>query len=225
MPSRQRRNPNSLELVFEDRDLIVIDKPAGLLTIATERERERTAYALLFDHVQSRKSAWRIFIVHRLDREASGLLVFAKNEAVKRHLQDQFHTHMARRTYRAVVEGRMKDDKKTYSSHLADTPAFRSRSVRNPADGKLAVTHVTVLKRSPHRTLIEVELETGRKHQIRVHLSEAGHPIVGDERYRAQTDPIRRLALHATSLRFIHPATGKAMTFDAPMPGSFATLV
>jgi 23S rRNA pseudouridine1911/1915/1917 synthase len=228
MPHKSRkggRSRDGVDILFEDRDIIVVDKPAGLLTVATDKERERTAYAFLYDHVNSRKTAWGIFVVHRLDREASGLLVFAKTEDSKHHLQEQFKLHTARRTYLAVTEGKIAKDSFTIESYLAENKAFRCYSTRKPAEGKRAVTHVRVLKRSPHRTLVEVNLETGRKHQIRVHLAEQGNPIVGDTMYGSGRSSIQRMALHATTLVFRHPFNNKEMTFTAPMPQSFETLV
>jgi 23S rRNA pseudouridine1911/1915/1917 synthase len=224
-PTHRRRSvPSDLEILFEDRDLVVVIKPAGLLTIATDRERNRTAYALLFEHVRRQRDG-RLFIVHRLDREASGLLVFAKSEDAKFALQEQFKDHSAGRTYVAVTEGRLPRETFTIESYLAENAAFRCYSTRDPAKGKRAVTHVTVLKRAPHRTLVEVRLETGRKHQIRVHLAEEGFPIVGDPAYGNGRNPIRRMALHGAGLVFRHPRTGQTMTFAAPLPAVFESLV
>ncbi|MEI8243756.1 MAG: RluA family pseudouridine synthase [bacterium] len=225
-PSKIRRPHGArsdIDILFEDLDLIVIVKPAGLLTIATEREKHRTAYAMLVDHVRRFRAA-RIFIVHRLDREASGLLVFAKTPEAKTALQEQFKDHSAGRTYIAVTEGRILRDTFTVESLIAENAAFRCYSTRDPAKGQRAVTHVKVLQRSPQRTLVEVRLETGRKHQIRVHLADEGHPIVGDPVYGNGRSPIRRMALHGAALRFRHPRTGEAMTFAAPLPPGFEAL-
>jgi len=226
-PTKVRRHfvaDSDIEILFEDRDLIVIVKPAGLLTIATEKERRRTAYAMLVDHVR-RFRAGRIFIVHRLDREASGLIVFAKTAEAKTALQKQFEDHSAGRTYLAVTEGRIPRDTFTVESLLAENTAFRCYSTRDPSKGKRAVTHVKVIKRSPHRTLVEVRLETGRKHQIRVHLADEGFPIVGDPAYGDKRSPIRRMALHGAALTFRHPHTGEALTFTSPLPADVAALV
>ena len=210
-----------LKVVFEDESVIVADKPEGLLTIATASERSKTAYAMLRQYLNSKKPPEQLFIVHRLDREASGLLVFAKSLEAKERLQDQFKDHSAGRRYVAVVEGSVKADDFTIRSYLAENAAYRVYSTRNSRVGKLAVTHVHTLKRSPKHTLVEVRLETGRKHQIRVHLAESGHPIVGDKNYGSPAKPIRRLALHGTGLEFRHPVTGKLMRFDSPPPKSF----
>jgi RluA family pseudouridine synthase len=214
-----------LNVLFEDKDVIVVDKPAGLLTMATDREKHRTLYALLYEYLRGRRPPERLFIVHRLDREASGLLVFAKSEASKQALQGQFKEHYAGRTYLAVTEKRMPQDRCTLGSYLAENAVYRCYSTPDPAKGKWAVTHVKVLKRSSSRTLVEAQLETGRKHQIRVHLAEQGCPVVGDPVYGSRTNPIRRLALHAVKLAFEHPTTGKLMEFESPPPVSLTALV
>ena len=210
-----------IKLVFEDHDVIVVDKPAGLLTMATETERSRTVYRALRHYANSKKPADKIFIVHRLDREASGLLVFAKTMQAKEHLQNQFKEHTAGRRYVAVVEGQVSPENFTIRTYLAENAAYRVYSTRKSSAGKLAITHVRVVKRNPRTTLLEVRLETGRKHQIRVHLADRDHPIVGDKIYGSQSNPIRRMALHAAHLEFKHPRSGKLMQFDSPYPKSF----
>jgi len=212
------------EVLFEDKSLIVVDKPAGLLTMATDAEKANTLYALLRAHLNNRKPAEKLFIVHRLDREASGLLVFAKTIEAKERLQDQFKDHSAGRRYVAVVEGRVRSDDFTIRSYLAENSAYRVYATSNKKAGKLAVTHVRVVKRNPKTTLVEVRLETGRKHQIRVHLQERGHPIVGDRVYGSGLNPIRRMALHGAQLDFKHPVTEKRMSFSAPYPKAFDAL-
>jgi 23S rRNA pseudouridine1911/1915/1917 synthase len=204
--------------IYEDAYLIVIDKPAGMLTIATETERERTAYAFVRARANSRKPPEKIFIVHRLDREASGLLVFAKTVEAKEKLQDQFKDHSAGRVYTALAEGRVTPDEFTVRSFLAENKAYRVYSTSKHGAGKLAVTHVRVLKRKPKTTLLEIRLETGRKHQIRVHLAERGNAIVGDKVYGTGKIRSGRLALHGAKLEFRHPATGKRMSFESPSP-------
>jgi len=210
-----------IRIVFEDESVIVVDKPAGLLTIATESEREKTVYAALRRMANQKKPAERIFIVHRLDREASGLLVFAKTIEAKERLQDQFKDHTAGRRYCAVVEGRVEESDFSIRSYLAENAAYRVYSTRKKGAGKLAITHVHVVRRKAKSTLLEIRLETGRKHQIRVHLAEKRHPIVGDKIYGAGFNPIRRLALHGESLSFKHPLTGKRLAFESRYPQSF----
>jgi len=224
-PRRQPAIFSRIKILFEDDSVIVVDKPAGLLTIATERERERTLYAWLFDHVKRQRPPQKIFIVHRLDREASGLLVFAKTPAAKDFLQKQFGNRTAGRVYKAVVEGRVSADADTLESYLTENRAHRSYTTSNREVGKQAITHFRVVKRSSRRTLLEVELGSGRKHQIRVHLAELGHPITGDKVYgSAGRNPLGRLALHAERLVFRHPVTGERKQFESPCPASFLSL-
>ena len=210
-----------IRIVFQDESIVVVDKPAGLLTMATDTEKAKTVYAVLRAYQNAKRPPEKLFIVHRLDREASGLLVFAKTVEAKDRLQDQFKDHSAGRRYVAVVEGRVKADDFTIRSYLAENAAYRVYSTTNKRIGKLAVTHVHILKRAPKTTLLEVRLQTGRKHQIRVHLAERGHPIVGDKSYGSGSNPIRRMALHGAHLDFKHPVTGKLMRFDAPYPRAF----
>jgi RluA family pseudouridine synthase len=214
-----------IQVVFEDESLVVVDKPAGLLTMGTETERSRTVYAALREAANRKRPPEKIFIVHRLDREASGLLVFAKTIEAKEGLQEQFKDHSAGRRYVAVVDGRVTPENFTIRSYLAENAAFRVYSTRRSGEGKLAVTHVHVVKAKPKATLVEVRLETGRKHQIRVHLAERGHPIVGDKVYGSRSNPIRRMALHAAQLDFRHPATGKPMHFESRYPKAFSGIL
>ena len=207
--------PSSLGLVHEDDALIVIDKPPDLLTIATEHERERTAYRLLWDYLAAQKPPCRPFVVHRLDRETSGLLVFAKSPAAKRRLQSQFEARAVERIYVAVVEGRVEAERGTLRSALAQDRALRVRPARA---GKEAVTHYRVLGRRDRTTALELALGTGRRHQIRVQLAALGHPVVGDPLH--SRDRSGRMRLHARRLGFVHPVTGAPVTFEsAPPPG------
>jgi 23S rRNA pseudouridine1911/1915/1917 synthase len=213
--------PDEPLLVFEDQDIVVVDKPAGLLTMATETERSRTLYARLRAYANGKKPPEKIFIVHRLDREASGLVVFAKTPEAKERLQDQFKDHSARRTYVALVEGHVSPEEFTIRSYLAENTARRVYSTPQASRGKLAITHVRVTGRSRSATRLEIRLETGRKHQIRVHLADRGHSIVGDKVYGSRSKSLGRLALHGARLEFKHPRTGKPMRFESPAPRSF----
>ena len=212
--------PAPLRLVHEDDHILVIDKPPGLLTIATDRERERTAYRLLRDWIRQRGARdERLFVVHRLDRETSGLMVFAKSVATKEHLQAQFAVRTAERLYVALAEGVMRQTEGSFVSSLVEDRALRVR-IAERGGGKEAITRYLVLERRRAATLVELRLVTGRRAQIRAQLAEAGHPIVGDARYGSRTDPIGRLALHATRLAFVHPRGGR-VTFESPVPAAF----
>ncbi len=213
--------PSRLDVVHEDQDVIVVDKPSGLLSIATERERQRTVYAYLMAQAKARRPPGRVFIVHRLDRHASGLMVFAATEEAKVLLQAQFAAHTVDRTYVAVVEGRLAKKSGTIRSRLIDDAAGRVRATRNPGRGREAVTHWRVTRAGARFTVVEVTLETGRRNQIRVHMAGEGHPIAGDSTYGARTDPFGRLALHAHVLGFEHPGTGKRMRFVSAVPRDF----
>ncbi|WP_395743762.1 RluA family pseudouridine synthase [Prosthecobacter sp.] len=215
--------PAGLSIVYEDDAIIVLNKGAGWLTVATDSGNGRTAYAALTDHVRATDVRSRVWIVHRLDRDTSGLIVFAKTEPYKRILQRNWHQFD--KTYLAIAEGVIKRDSGTLRCHLNEEFSLRVRSVPPDEDTREAITHFKVLKRGQHTTLVELKLETGRRHQIRVHLSDMGHPIVGDKPYGATTDPARRLALHSSELHFIHPATEERMDFVLPLPDVLAKLV
>ncbi|WP_395715901.1 RluA family pseudouridine synthase [Prosthecobacter sp.] len=215
--------PPGLEIIHEDDAIIVLNKAAGWLTVALDSGKGRTAYAALTDHVRATDPRNRVWIVHRLDRDTSGLIVFAKTEPFKRILQQNWHKFD--KTYLAVVEGVIKRDSGTLRCHLNEEFSLRVRSVPPGDDTREAITHFKVLQRTADRTLVELKLETGRRHQLRVHLSDMGHPIVGDTPYGAKTDPAKRLALHATELKFVHPATDEKMTFTLPLPGVLMKLI
>ncbi len=220
-----RRLPPSpgggLRIVHEDRDLIVVHKPAGLLTVATPSESEKTAHAFLRNYAGSHGGRKTVFVVHRLDKFVSGLLVFAKSESAQESLKSLFEAHTIDRRYWAIVEGRVKEDSGTIVSHLAEDRTMRMRSTKNPREGKRAVTHYRVLRRFPEFTSLEIRLETGRKNQIRAHLSELGHPIVGDRSYGSTQDPLGRMGLHAFRLGFTHPSRQKPMLFETEPPPEF----
>ncbi len=227
-PSRPRTNrhmPRGLTIIHEDRDIIVIDKESGLLTIRNDKIRERTAYYLLNTYIRkgNPKSRKRIFIVHRLDRDTSGLIVFSKHIDAKRYLQDQWQTFT--KTYIAVVEGILTKKEGTIVSYLSENQAHKVFSVHDAKLGKLARTKYRVIKESENHSLVEIELLTGRKNQIRVHFADMGHPVAGDKKYGTATKGGKRLALHAASLTIAHPHTKESISFSAPPPPYFASLM
>lgn len=210
-----------IQIVYEDDAVLVIEKPSGLLAIATEKESVRTAYYQLNEFLKMRRpfEKERIFIVHRIDRDTSGLMVFAKSEAAKRTLQSTWKE--ADKKYAAIVEGVPKKRMAQISSQLVETKGLRVYSDGRGHVGKLAVTDYRVVKEGEKYALLEITLQTGRKNQIRVHMADIGHPIAGDKKYGAKTDPLGQLALHASSLSFNHPVTGKLMQFTSKASGRF----
>lgn len=215
-----------LTLLYEDEDVIVVDKKEGLLTIATEKEKQATAYRQLMEHVQAFHSSQRIFIVHRLDRDTSGVMMFAKSQEVQQKLQNDWKNAISERSYLALVEGHIKRKAGTITSWLKETRTHLMYSSPKPNGGQKAVTHYSVLQTTPQFSLLQANLETGRKNQIRVHMQEIGHPVVGDKKYGAtKGNPIGRLGLHAHILSFKHPRTGKVMRFESHMPKSFNHLI
>jgi RluA family pseudouridine synthase len=221
----KRFQPKGLSILYEDHDILVVDKACGLLTISTDKVKENTAYYLLNSYVKkgNQKSRNRVFIVHRLDRETSGILVFAKHENAKRFLQDEWHKFTKK--YYAVVDGTLSRNEGVITSYLAENSAHKMYSVKNPEKGKLSKTGFKVLRESKKYSLLEVDLLTGRKNQIRVHFAENGFPVAGDKRYGKNEKGIKRLTLHAASLTIVHPNTKEEMTFETPVPPYFKSLV
>lgn len=217
--------PKGFTIVYEDIDIIVINKNSGLLTIGTEKERIQTAYSLLTNYVQkgNPKSKNRVFIVHRLDRDTSGLLIFAKHEKAKRFLQDNWQDFT--KTYYAIVHGVLTKKKGEITSYLIENNAYRVFSTTNTAEGKFAKTGYEVLKESESKSLVEVTLYTGRKNQIRVHFSEMNHPVCGDTLYGNIKSDGNRLCLHSASIQFVHPYSKEKMIFKTEIPSYFKSLV
>lgn len=218
--SRDRKAP--FPILHEDRRILVIEKPAGLLSMANDREKVRTAYHMATDYVRRTQPKGRVFIVHRLDRDTSGVLLFAKDEETKRAYQDNWDTLVSRRGYLAVAEGHPPKEADTIRTLLRENAAHKVYSVRS--GGKEAVTHYTTLSTGKEYTLLEVDIDTGRKNQIRAHLSELGCPVAGDRDYGAATDPLGRLCLHAHELILTDPFTGEKRVFRAEAPKGFRGL-
>jgi len=213
-----------LKILYEDSEMIIIDKPAGLLSIASDQEKLNTAYRQLRDYVSSSNPEDRIFIVHRLDRDTSGVMMFVKNETLKHELQDTWKDTVIDRAYIAVVEGKIPDAQGTIKSWLKETKTKLMYSSSREGDGLKAITHFKVLQTSAKYSLLEIRLETGRKNQIRVHLQDIGHSIIGDKKYGSTTNPIGRLGLHAHILAFKHPVSGQMMRFETEIPKKFTGL-
>lgn len=212
-------------IVFEDEHLIVVNKDSGILSIATESEKEQTVYFYLRAHVKRVNPHNKLFVVHRLDRETSGLMLFAKSADVQRLLQDNWRDVITERLYVAIAEGVFEQREGIITSYLHENQgSLKMYSDQSPERGKRATTHYKVLKSNKYFSLLEVHLDTGRKNQIRVHLQEMGHPIVNDRKYGSTTNPIKRLGLHSRVLSFVHPITLEQMRFSTPIPPKFVQL-
>ncbi len=219
------RQPRGLKIIYEDRDIIVVDKMNGLLTIGTDRDKQHTVHFALNEYVKkgNPKSRERVYVVHRLDRDTSGILVFARTEKAKRFLQDNWKEF--RKKYIAVVQGQMEDNEGIIESYLAENKMFRVYSTKDTSQGKFAKTGYKVVKKTDRCSFLEIDLYTGRKNQIRVHLSDKGCPIIGDKVYGKTDKAFKRMALHSYSLAIIHPFTKKEMCFTTEIPVYFDQLV
>ena len=213
-----------LNIVYQDKDIIVVSKDTNLLTIGTERERENTLYHKVLMYERSKHKANKIFIVHRLDKDTSGIVLFAKNEKAKNILQDNWDKYAIERKYVAVVEGKLNKKEDEIRSYLKENSVHKVYSTKDK-DGKLAITGYKVLNTSKSFSLVDIDIKTGRKNQIRVHLSDIGNPIIGDKKYGSKTNPIKRMGLHANKLVIINPITNKEMIFETDVPGSFISFI
>ena len=217
------RHPR-LQLVYEDDDIIVVNKGYGLLSVGIPnpaKKKIESAYDILRDYLKRKDPSNKLFVVHRLDRDTTGLMMFAKTEEAQEILRHNWNNFVLERLYVALLEGNVKDDSGIIKSHLAENSRFRVYSTENEGEGRLAVTRYKVIKRGRGLSLVEFNIDTGRKNQIRVHASEMGHPISGDRKYGASSSRLGRLCLHARTLRFAHPITRKDMNFEAPVPQAF----
>ena len=214
-----------LKLVYEDAYIIVVEKKEGLLSVATDHVKERTAQHILSEYVKRSHRSNRIFVVHRLDRETSGLMMYAKDEKTMNTLRDNWYDIVKDRRYVTIVSGEMERDAGSIESWLTDRKLYVASSPVDDGTGKYALTHYKTIKRANGYSLMELKLETGRKNQIRVHMSDLGHPVIGDERYGSECNPLNRMALHAFKLCFYHPVTGELMEFETPYPSAFKALM
>ena len=221
----KKKTRSRLPIIYEDDDLIVINKPSGLLSIASDNEKSSTAYRMLSDYVQQKDKHNRVFVVHRLDEDTSGVLMVAKNVHIQQALQEHWNDIVSKRGYYAIVEGVMEKPSGTFKSYLKKNSQNLMYSSKKPGDGQLAITHYKVMKTNGKYSLLDVNIDTGRKNQIRVHLGEHGHYIIGDDKYGKPANPIKRLGLHAYALEFTHPFTGKKVKYTAPMPKEFMNLL
>lgn len=215
-----------LQLVYEDDDVIVVNKGYGLLSVGTQsHKKEETAYDILRNYVKTQNPANKLYVVHRLDRDTSGLMMFAKSEEAQETLRHNWNNMVLDRLYVALLEGYVEADEGYVKSRLTENSKFVVYSTKDSDEGKLALTRYKVIKRANGLSLVEFSLDTGRKNQIRVHASEMGHPIMGDRKYGAKESRLHRLCLHARTLRFAHPITRKDMRFEQPVPAKFLAAV
>lgn len=212
---------SNLPILYEDNEIIVINKPSGLLSIASDKEKGATAYRMLSDYVQQKDKHNRVFVVHRLDEDTSGVLMVAKNPNIQKALQDNWNDIVSKRGYFAIVEGKMPQKTGTIKSYLKKNAQNMMYSSKDKT-GQLSVTHYRVIKENDQYSLLDVNIDTGRKNQIRVHLGDLGHHVIGDDKYGEPSNPIKRLGLHAYCLELTHPITGKKMKFNAPIPEEFS---
>lgn len=211
-----------LDILYEDQELIVINKPCGLLSEQTEREKEKTAYSYVKAYLAKKKE--KIYLVHRLDQYTSGILMFVKNKKLYDALTHDWNHYIKKRGYIAVVEGKLPKKKGTIDNYLAESKT-QIVYITSKEKGKRAITHYRQIQSSRHYTMLEIHLDTGRKNQIRVHMASLHHPIAGDQKYGAKTNPIKRLALHAHEFMFIHPFTLEEMRFVSQTPDSFKKIL
>jgi len=211
-----------LEILYEDKFVIVVNKPSNLLTVATEKEKDRTLFKYVFEYLKQKNKNNKVFIVHRLDKDTSGIVILAKDEKTKFFLQDNWDKF--KRNYVAIVNGKVEKSKGVIKSYLQETKTHLTYSV-NDKNGKLAITEYEKILENKQYTMLSLNLKTGRKNQIRVQLADMGNPIVGDKKYGIKKDPIRRMALVANTLEFIHPKTKEKVVIDIDIPNSFINLV
>ena len=214
----------NLPIIYEDDELIAINKPSGVLSIASDREKARTAYRMVNDYVQQKNKHNRIYVIHRLDEDTSGVLVFAKNPRIKETLQKNWNDIVKKRGYFAVVEGEMEKAEDTYIDYLKENSLNLMYVTNDKKNGKKCITNYRVIKYNKKYSLLDINIETGRKNQIRVQLGHRNHHVIGDDKYGEPSNPLKRLGLHAYELAFIHPISQKMMLFKAPMPEEFKKL-
>lgn len=219
-----KRYQKDINIIYEDDDLLVINKPAGLLTIATNKEKEFTLYHFASNYIKEKNKNNKIFIIHRLDKETSGIVIFAKNQKTKNLFQNSWDRNILYRGYYAVVEGTLKNKEGTIKSYLTENSAFMVYSTTKD-NGKLAITDYKVIKENKKYTLLDINIKTGRKNQIRVHMMENGNVIVGDKKYGSNINTINRMALHAYKLELIDPRNNKKLVFKTSMPTIFNKLI
>jgi len=219
--AKQRTLPAGIKILYNDSHIVVVEKPIGVLSVATNFEKGETVHAILKERFRPRM----VHVVHRLDQDTSGVMLFALNEKAKNRLKEMFEKHELERAYVAIVEGSFSEEKGVWQSYLYEDANYIVRPTQDKERGRLAITHFQVIGAKKEFTRLKLTLETGRKNQIRVHCQQAGHPVAGDKKYGSKTNPLKRLGLHAYFLGFKHPISNKPMIFTSPVPEQFDRLV
>tara|TARA_Y100000768_G_scaffold313885_1_gene248692 strand:+ start:84 stop:959 length:876 start_codon:yes stop_codon:yes gene_type:complete len=210
---------SAIKIIYEDEDLLVVEKPAKLLSVATNKLEQNTLHGKCVDYLKQQDNKSWCYIVHRLDKETSGIMLLSKNKQSKDYLQEQFAQRQVYRIYHAMVEGQPPEQSGTVEQYLMEDKHLNIRRVKaKHKDGKIAITHWEVIQQNEEASLIRVMIETGRRHQIRMAMKELGCPIIGDKLHEAETNPFGRICLHATSLEFLHPATDEPVRFESKPP-------
>ena len=214
-----------LDIVYEDKNYIVINKPSGILTVSTDKEKEKTLFHKVFVYLKQKNKNNKVFIVHRLDKDTSGIVLFAKSEKLKNQLQNDWDNICKLREYVAVVEGVPNENEKTLKSYLKEDKTLRVYETKNKKEGKLAITKYSLIANTNKYSLLKINIQTGRKNQIRVQLSAIGNPIIGDKKYNSRSNPIKRLGLHSNKLVIIDPISKNEMVFECDVPNSFISIL
>ena len=220
LSGQKMKHERGLKIIYEDEHLVVVNKPSGLLSVATNFETKRTAHAFLKEHYSSKK----VYVIHRLDFETSGLMVFALSWKAYVALKEALAQRLVTRIYNGIVEGKL-EGSGMWKSYLQEDAKYHVHTSKNPEFGEEAITHYDVLQPGSRYSFVRFQLQTGKKNQIRVQAKEHGHPLVGDSKYGAVHNPIKRVALHASKLSFCHPVSQKNLSFDAPLPSEFLSLL
>jgi len=217
---KQEVSERGIKIIFNDHQVIVVDKPVGILSVSTDHGNEKNLHSYLKEKYRPK----RVHVIHRLDRETSGLIMYAHTDNAASNLKNMLEKRRIKREYRAIIEGTLEKKTGTWESYLYEDQNFKVHSTEDASKGKRAVTHYEVLASTKNHSYLRLNLESGRKNQIRVHCFDAGHPILGDAKYGSVSDPLKRLCLHAHKLTFQHPLSGKAMAFESPIPEEYMKL-
>lgn len=218
------KRKKKLDIIYEDKEILVVNKSSGILTVSTPKEKEKTLFHEVSDYVKKSNPKAKVFIIHRLDKDTSGIVMFAKNQNVKYNYQNKWDNLVIKRGYTAVVDGVLEKKKDSIKSYLKETKTLLVYSSNDKKNGKLAITNYNVIKESKRYSMLDINIKTGRKNQIRVHMKDINHPILGDKKYGDKKSPANRLMLHAKELVIINPKTKKKMTFISEAPKSFDLL-